>query len=312
MQGNEKLQQFILSKLPSSVELIYVDRDDSLTKDQLGNVNEILNLRFDYHEFKDAIYEDIQSFLFDSEFSSINEVKKDLVSDVENYLSENGYEIDADDAFENNDELIRDTLIERDISDPVADLIKVTSDQTLRIEMHTNFEGLDGGYNLARQISYQDYFKTIVDTLYLNPAKVKSILIQNGFNCTGVWPNLKYRNGKEYVSCESFVSEVVNTTSNCNRLTFIGKLDLSDLENYQGKITIPAGNDCGLFDSFNGAGGTIEMELLRPFTIDMKKAQYGKTEYDRFVASLDDTKSYSMDSVYGPTSRFWGSKVSIK
>lgn len=304
---NEAVKAIVLNAIPKSVTLNYVEYDDKLSVDQLALVNDVLNMKLNFESFVDSIYDDINPWLSDCACDSISMYQSEIKSALE---SQQDLEIDAEDVLSDNEDLIRDTLYNRDDSTPVKDLISHTRTQPLRVEMHTNWEGLDSGYDLWRYgVAYDEYFKYIVDVLNLNPAKLKKLLLTNSIKCTGTWPNRKYRDGKEYVQYEALISEMENTTSGCNRLTFVGLFNVSNLEDYRGKITFPKGNCVGFFDSWNGAGSMIEMELLKPLTIDFNKAQYGETEYDSFNAYLDNTKNYSIDSVYGVTNKFWGNQV---
>jgi len=306
----EALKAAVMSVFPSSVTLNYVAYDDNLNKDQICLVNDVLNLEITYDGFVDSIYDQIDNFLVDGSSEAVRMYKQEIESSMQKCLKDTEY--DVGDVMSELDEFILSELSHRDDSTPVHDLIKNTRSQYLRVQMHSNYEGLDSGHALWRDgISYDEYFKHIVDVLNLNPSKLKHVLLKADFKCNGRWPNCKSRDGKEYVNYEKFAVELINTTSNCNTLTFVGKLDVNELNNYQGKVTFPAGNCCGLFDSFNGAGGVIEMELLRPLTIDFNKAQYGESCYDKFAAYIDNTKGYSIDSVYGVTSKFWGEQVSI-
>ncbi len=106
----------------------------------------------------------------------------------------------------------------------------------------------------------------------LDPQTLKKAMIAKGFKVSGSFPTIKSRIGKEYVSYSDFITEINNTTSSCNLLTFVGLVDVRDFLTHDKKktiITIPKGNSCGLFDSSRGGGSVIECELLRDFTIDI-------------------------------------------
>ena len=53
---------------------------------------------------------------------------------------------------------------------------------------------------------------------------------------------------------------------------------------------------CGLFDTWNGSGSTLEVKLNKPITI---KRQYGETEYDKVSVLVDEAKIYSVEETYG-------------
>jgi len=308
-QISEEIKAIVMNAIPAKVTLNYVEYDDKLNSEQLTSVNGVLNMKLSFNDFVDEIYSKLENWLIQSSDISVEQYTKEIEIALENAPD---MKLDAEAVADDLNDFIRDMLHDRDDSTPVTDLIRNTGTQPLRVEMHSNWEGLDSGYNLWRYgVAYDEYLKHIIDVLNLNPARLKKLLLACNIKCTGAWPNRKYREGKEYVQYEDLVSEMANTTSGCNRLTFVGLFNVGSLENYKGKITFPKGNCVGFFDSWNGAGSMIEMELLRPLTIDFNKAQYGETEYDSFNAYLDNTKSYSIDSVYGVTSKFWGNQVSI-
>lgn len=110
----------------------------------------------------------------------------------------------------------------------------------------------------------ESYFGDMIDTLRLNPAKVKKALTEKGYTVYGRFPNKKYRDGKEQVSYEDFCQELENSCCGANLLIYIGLVNLRDLYDADFKIKeviIPKGNTCGLFSSMYGGGSLIEMEL---------------------------------------------------
>jgi hypothetical protein len=163
-----------------------------------------------------------------------------------------------------------------------------------------------GGY------SYEEsYFGAIVDALNLNPSKVKTLLLQHNVKCNGKFPNKANRNGKEYVNYEDFFQELENQSCGACLLVFVGKIHLSDFVTSQPikSITIPKGNNCGLFSKFQGGGSLIEMSLQKDITIDL--IGHGETEYDRYEFQADCEDEYSIDRVYGVTQSFWGKRCIV-
>ncbi len=303
------VQEIIKSAIPKYLCFFYIDYRDELTLNQLTKLNDVLNMKVSLVDFRDHVSEGIWDWMADAEAEGIDTSKKDyIIPALEKH------ELDVDKVLEDEEDFIRESLLERayESFDPVGDLIGNTGNQPIRVQMYSNYEGLDSGWHLGRYgVQYEHYFKHVVDFLYLNPARVKQALAGVGIKCSGRFPNLGYREGKEFVSYQSFAQELENTTSSINTLTFIGMLNLKQLEDYHGKITFPAGNDCGLFDNCNGAGGMLSMKLLRDLTIDFNKAQYGETEFDSFSVFIDKTSGYSIDDVYGPTQAFWGEQVKL-
>ena len=85
--------------------------------------------------------------------------------------------------FEEHDDEIRDEIRERDDSTTVNDLIKNTRDIPIRVEMLSNYDCINscwlesqGGFRYK-----ESYFGDMIDTLHLNPAKVKKALTEKGY-----------------------------------------------------------------------------------------------------------------------------------
>ena len=85
-----------------------------------------------------------------------------------------------------------------------------TDDIPIRVEMLSNYDCINshwfesqGGYRYE-----ESYFGDMVDSLNLNPARVKKILTKHGYKAYGRFPNRKNRNGREQVSYEQFYEEL--------------------------------------------------------------------------------------------------------
>ena len=222
------------------------------------------------------------------------------------------HEVDA--FFYEHEDEIRDEIYSRNDSDVVKDLIRNTDDIPIRVEMLSNYDCINsnwfesqGGY------SYEEsYFGDMVDSLNLNPAKVKKLLTGHGCKVYGRFPNRKGRNGKEQVSYEQFYTELINSCCGANLLTYIGKVSLKDL--YDAgfslkEVIIPKGNCCGLFSSTYGGGSLLEMELKQDVKLKLEvKGCNG------FRFRLDDERSKydcSIQHVYGVDDSFFNNAVSI-
>ena len=151
-----------------------------------------------------------------------------------------------------------------------------------------------------------------VDSLNLNPARVKKILTEHGYRAYGRFPNRKNRNGKEQVSYEQFYEELINSCCGANLLTYIGRVSLKEL--YEAdfslkEVIIPKGNCCGLFSSTYGGGSLLEMELKRDVKLKLEVK-----DYHGFRFRLDDERSKydcSVRHVYGVDDSFFGDAVRI-
>lgn len=296
--------------LPKYVSLYDIDY-----RDNLDNSMKIISKCFS-RKSADPLHGAIDEMLLDSEWDSvqyyIEELKKDLCRH---------YDIEDDEAQEIVDEYedqIRDYLYNTDDSTPMRDLIRNTDDIEVRVTLFSNYDCINshhfetyvcGGY------TYKDsYFGDVVDVLNLNPRRVKELLNKHDIKTFGNFPNYKWRDGKEYISYDDFLQELENSCCGANNLVFIGTIDLEQayIKDFNiTKITIPAGNTCGFYSSFQGGGSTLEAELLRPMIIELGKPRKNRTKYDCLNLILDSDDGYSIDNCYGPTKSFWGGELVI-
>lgn len=301
MASQDEFLAKILEFMPKEVKLSYVESRDDFSDDL-----ELLQSVIDDGNL-DKVYDGLSECEFNESYSEriiLEQVTERLLDFYE--LTDKD---DLDALFDNREEFILDLCRQRDTSNVAKDLLENTNNISVRVEMLSNYDCINSHY-FERGYSYiESYFGDMVDVLNLNPAKVKQILIENNVDTYGRFPNKSYRNGKEFVTYEDFYRELENSCSPANLLTFVGKLSGSDLYDFDGKkIVIPKGNDCGLFSSFCGGGSTIEMELQKEFVINLKK----RTRNGRgFRLLIDKASGYSIESVYGPSSKFWGSNVAV-
>ena len=109
---------------------------------------------------------------------------------------------------------------------------------------------------------------------------------------------------------ESCVQELENSHSSLCTLTFLVKISLLDLleiiEKKKNKeythIVLGAETECGLFDTWNGGGSCLEIELDKDITIPL--------EYIDFCVDGCKMHGYDVDEVYGLVGSCW--KNSIK
>ncbi|MDH6341917.1 hypothetical protein M2480_000580 [Parabacteroides sp. PFB2-12] len=190
---------------------------------------------------------------------------------------------EAEKFFEENEDEIKDTIYDRDDSDPLKDIIRNSSKIPVRIELLSNYDCINSHWlESSRGYSYEEsYFGDMVDALNLNPSQVKEILLQYGEKAIGRFPDKKSRNGKEQVCYQQFYEELINSCCGANLLTYIATIDIRDLYKSDfnlSEIYIPKGNKCGLYSSMQG-GGKRAIE-----TFD-------------FFLSLDGSKCYSQKRV---------------
>ncbi|WP_165044920.1 hypothetical protein [Dysgonomonas sp. ZJ709] len=211
-------------------------------------------------------------------------------------------------ADEENESLIIDTIEEKDISEPVKEMVERTKLRG-RATLFTNYVFLSSNSDLKNTYEYDEYLKDIVDMLCLNPATVKVVFNEKGIHTMGIWPEEADRNGKEAVLYTEFADELLNQHCGC-LFTFIGMLPLkslyaNDFQEIQ-EITIPKGNRCGMFNSWDGCGSLMEMELLRDLTVPVNRTD--SSQYDKLEICVDERRcdtGQCIDKVYGFIASYW-------
>lgn len=297
---------FVKSLMEQSYTLVWTDYNDNLDN-HLDVIRKCLDRRN-----CDCLWEKAGEWYGDAEYEAVHGIMEKLKEECFVFNDFDEHEVDA--FFDEYEDEIRDEIYSRNDSDVVKDLIRNTDDIPIQVEMLSNYDCINsnwfesqGGY------SYEEsYFGDMVDSLNLNPAKVKKLLTGHGCKVYGRFPNRKGRNGKEQVSYEQFYTELINSCCGANLLTYIGKVSLKDL--YDAgfslkEVIIPKGNCCGLFSSTYGGGSLLEMELKQDVKLKLEvKSCNG------FRFRLDDERSKydcSIQHVYGVDDLFFNNAVSI-
>ena len=293
--------------LPKRTSLYYVDRNDSLD-DQIEIIDKCIE-----GKSTEPLFCEINEWYQESPFYAFEYLDKELASDICNKFDiEEG---EADEILEEFQDEIRDHYYEVDDSSVLRDLVRNSSSIEVRIPLYSNYDCInshhfEGGYSYK-----ESYFGHMVDVLNLNPAKVKKMLVEKDVETYGPFPNYKHRESKEYVSYEDFWQELQNSCCGANLLVFTGLVDIQDLidSDFDVKeVTIPRGNNCGLFSDTFGGGSVLEMELKRDFKVKIGvPRKKSLTKYDSFEVLIDKTNGYSINEVYGMSGGFWGNEITI-
>lgn len=297
---------FVKSLMEQSYTLVWTDYNDNLDN-HLDVIRKCLDRRN-----CDCLWEKAGEWYGDAEYEAVHGIMEKLKEECFVFNDFDEHEVDA--FFDEYEDEIRDEIYSRNDSDVVKDLIRNTDDIPIQVEMLSNYDCINSNWFESQgDYSYEEsYFGDMVDSLNLNPAKVKKLLTGHGCKVYGRFPNRKGRNGKEQVSYEQFYTELINSCCGANLLTYIGKVSLKDL--YDAgfslkEVIIPKGNCCGLFSSTYGGGSLLEMELKQDVKLKLEvKSCNG------FRFRLDDERSKydcSIQHVYGVDDSFFNNAVSI-
>ncbi|MFI3306572.1 MAG: hypothetical protein R3Y68_08705 [Rikenellaceae bacterium] len=290
--------EHIIEMMEENYTLIYLDRSNNLdSHTQL--IGDCIRA-----ESADTLFEQMGYWYDIAECGRVEEI----VEGLKESCNEQGYsDTEIEELFDNEAETIRQAIMDRDDSDIINTLLKNTSPIPIRIEMHSNYDCInshhfEGGYSYERS-----YFGDMVNALNLNPRKVKSIFEQSGIECFGEFPDKADRNGNELVSYLSFATEISNSVSPANLLTFMATVNVSELYEADFKVeslTIPKGNSCGLYSPSQGGGSIMEMELEREITLSLKDSY-------QIAIDEDSDSGYSLQNVYGVMTSFFGKPITI-
>ena len=297
---------FVKSLMEPSYTLVWTDYNDNLDN-HLDIIRKCLDRRN-----CDCLWEKAGEWYGDAEYEAVHGIMEKLKEECFVFNDFDEHEVDA--FFDEHEDAIRDEIYSRNDSDVVKDLIRYTDDIPIRVEMLSDYDCINsnwfesqGGYRYE-----ESYFGDMVDSLNLNPARVKKILTEHGYRAYGRFPNRKNRNGKEQVSYEQFYEELINSCCGANLLTYIGRVSLKELYDADfslKEIIIPKGNCCGLFGSIFGGGSLLEMELKKDVKLKLEVE-----DYHGFRFRLDDERSNydcSVQHVYGVDDSFFGDAVRI-
>lgn len=285
--------------MDDNYSLSYVDYRESLDN-SLDTIEKCLEAKN-----SDALHEKLDEWYSQQEYESVYNIMEDLKKE----LVKSGYKKwEAEKFFEENEEEIKNEIYSRDDSDPLKDLLRNTNKIPVRVELLSNYDCINshwlessGGY------SYEEsYFGDMVDTLNLNPCKVKKILLEQGEKTIGQFPDKRSRNGKEQVSYEQFYEELENSCCGANLLTYVATVDVQKLYDAGfnlSEIVIPKGNKCGLYSSMQGGGSLMEMDLKEDVKIKLSKGKYPywRLEVDKWGTGYN----YSIQQTYGVDSSFF-------
>ncbi len=297
---------FVKSLMEQSYTLVWTDYNDNLDNHH-NLIQQCLDKRND-----DSLWEKVDDWYYDTEWSAIREIIKKLKEVCVRWHEFKEDEADA--FFDEHEDEIRDEIYSRNDSNVMKELISNTDDIPIRVEMLSNNDCINSNW-FESQCGYrydESYFGDMIDSLNLNPAKVKKLLTGHGYNVYGRFPNRKSRDGKEQVSYEQFYKEMLNSCCSANLLVYIGKVSLKDLYDADfsvDEVIIPKGNCCGLFSSAFGGGSLLEMELKQDVPLKLKRKN--GCDY-RFRLDAERSKyDYSIQHVYGVDDSFFGNTVSL-
>lgn len=287
---------------------LYVDYRDEIN---VETVNEILEASCPI----DALHEKLFDWYLDYELEEIDKITETVKDKLqETGLSFDGAKKDVEDCV---DEYIRDVL---SVRHPVNHFLK--QEFYVNIGVDTGDGNLDYSPNATRPGWYGQHETKLGDT-----ASILWLARQQGYKKSELWKMLskettkpEERKGFLY----SVRSEVENTSSGMQQLTFLVKMTLEQLielneliklqdrngKNYDtrknpycGYIVLDKKTETGLFDAWNGGGGPFEIELEKDVKLPVRYIAYALPDGNK--------QGYSISEVYGMCGSCWRDTVKV-
>lgn len=307
-----KLSDALMSKIASKLEklpepTIYWDYRETISVEEIQKAVDS-NPECPLNHFDDVISSSCSDMVYNLGIDKLEAGLRELLPDIQMELKSDDINLRS---LAGN---LRDDFLEYlMVNYNLPALLKEPVD--IRITMYSTYDCINSHWlESYSPYSMDSYFGDMVRQLRLNPCQVKTMLRSKGLQTVGRWPSRS--DGAALVSYEHFWQELQNTSCGANNLTFLGKINAYKLleKNLFAKgtrITIPAGNLCGIFSSFQGGGSLMEMTLLRDFKFEIGKA-YDKSQYLQYGIVLDDVDRYSIKDVYGCSSSVFGQNLSFE
>jgi len=232
VQNYEITLQDIIDLLDKKYELIYVDYRDSLD-DSLDKIQDCI-----HKQQWDSLYETTDEWFWESQDNSIDYIKKELISEICREYETERYE--AEEILEKYWEDVREVIYERDISNPIKDLIRNTSEPVMFYD--TGVEIYDGC--LSDQKEVKEMIKEIKKALKIKLSETK-------------WDNQ--------------IDMMIRQGDN-GRLVIYFTADINQMMDLKDKNVVEFSNpNIAIIDTWNGAGDDCRLighEFTIPFNIE--------------------------------------------
>jgi len=260
-------------------------------------------------EFIEEGIRNLNDHWWNYEISMLENALKEHSADIEHALKNNAID------YRKMAEELRDDFL--DYLDINENFEKAFPKIPVRIVMVSNYDCINSHHFESTSRGYlgrESYFSDVMKILKLNPAEMKEIFESKEIPVYDRWPSFPTR--KPYVDMYEFIRlEVEERSCPACLLTFLGMVDSYEYLNMYAQhgddlmITIPEGNSCGFYSSWQGGGSMIETPLIRPMTINLNKNYDGHGLGFRLIL---DSEEYSIKSAYGVVLSYFGNTISIE
>lgn len=300
--------------------------DKRLSKESLSKLKELLDkdYRYDPKDFRDEIYWDYserpnidlisqcktyaeyESELLDELYECNFEYESELVDGL--WQSWKGRYDDLFNNLSDDDErYLYDCFLSYITIDyNVEDLINKGSLHVNIMPYQDDNLNSEGGC-LHRTLDY--LWKSANGSLKDDDEYVESPVLTKLFNSQGYdLPNIDWKTDDPFI--KSFYQEMLNADieyTYSHFMVFLAEMSIEDyykLRNGESRMIFRSGT-CGIFDTVQGSGSILEVELQKPFEIDFSKEEDDYFEGSRIQVENIPCYGYSVNQIYGLIGRAW-------
>ena len=286
------LSDFIFEEAPirNRYHLCEPDYRDEFPADIFGKCLEQKSLQPAYE----------QDWFWEARTRAAIEATRDLLEDM-GFTQEEaaGLESEYDGLFDD----LRFAIEERNKQSPEKQLLLQTTIHGF-VHLSSNYDCWVDIWDAGGLWYEESALQGLLAVLSLNPRKVKEEAAKQGVAARGRWPDYPRREGKEIVKYDDFIKSL-RECPNYGNWAFFGTFDmqaLCDADFDTGKLTIPSGTACGMFNNWNGGGTLHHIDTIRPLpvkTILRRQARYSDGLKVRIDEGNRRDYGYTPCGVYG-------------
>jgi len=263
---------------------VYVEHDDQLTDQQVSAIMEATS------------EEEAQQLVYDA----LHDYEIDCTNNEQDYvlsIIRDNWDWETYGAYEEHEEFIIEYVQEHIYFNfPYDQYMQTTVNMNIRVDSG------DGDYDYTLNNFAHGHYSTIDEEGIDSESSLLWLAEQQGYTKEELEAaTINYmEEGEEPTSklLKSIIVESENVTSHMNALTFFVKMTLQDYITFidnKHDLLLSKNVSCGLLDSWQGAGGLLEIELEKDITIP----------FDMAYLYADGTSGYGADEIYGLFDKHW-------
>lgn len=255
---------------------VYADANDRLHHDQLATIS--------WASDKEAA--------FDACIDDMREDFDDYEDELERTIAEHW---DATTSAPYDDDAVRDIL-----RDCVHYEIDANHYRQQSIQVNLLLDTGDGNYDFTLN-NFASYNAQPNAPIH-SASSVLWLVKQQGYTRSQLQHTLRHPEHSKDPFLQSVYQECSNVTSSMNALVFFVRMRLQAFiawSMHPQDLTLARTTPCGLYDPWNGAGGSLDITLARDVVLP---AKYVKPH-------IEGTLGYGAQDVYGIDSRFWTDSI---